>query len=233
MVAGVSRPHAGVVIADWFEGLFSTLDAAPLWQLCLGVGLLLVLETTVFIGLLIPGEVVLLASATTVDGPGEFVALASTAAAASLLGQSGGYLLGRRFGAGIRRSWLGRRIGAASWARAEDMLRGGTGRAIIGSRFLAVAHSLVPMLAGTLRMRGRRFAVYTLAGAVVWGIVYVALGGAASVALRHGAHLLGPVLTGVLGTAAAAFLVVRAGRSRRRARRSPRLVEKNRDRAQV
>jgi membrane-associated protein len=203
-------------VENWLMSLLGALDAIPFWQLCLIVGVMLVLETTVAVGLVTPGEVVLLAAATTVAGPGEYAVLAGVAAVASLAGQTGGYLIGRRFGERIRASRVGRRIGEEHWRRAERVLRGGAGRAIVGSRFLAVAHSLVPVIAGTLRMPLRRFAPYTALGAVLWGLVYVGLGSAASTAVRHSAHLIGPIFTGVLVGAVAVVLVVRAVRGRRR-----------------
>lgn len=92
------------------------------------------------------------------------------------------------------------------------MLRSGKGRVLVGSRFLAVAHSLVPVLAGTLAMPRARFVRYTVLGAVVWALVYVGLGSAASAVLRGAAHLVGPIATGAV---VAAVLVVRAVRRRR------------------
>jgi membrane-associated protein len=203
------------VITEWLDSFFAMIDAIPMWQLYTVVGVLLVLETTVLVGLVTPGEVVLLAAATTVGGTGEYLALAAIAAGASVVGQNGGYLLGRRFGGRIRASWGGRKIGESNWARAEGVLRGGTGRALVASRFLAVAHSLVPVIAGTLRMPWGRFARYTAVGAVLWGLVYVGLGSAASIAIRHSAHLLGPTVTTVAIAAVVVTLIVRAVRKRR------------------
>ncbi|GAA5111399.1 DedA family protein [Pseudonocardia adelaidensis] len=204
------------MIDDWLGSFFAMIDAIPTWQLYVVVGVLLVLETTVLVGLVTPGEVVLLAAATTVVTTGEYLALAAVAAGASLVGQTGGYLLGRTFGGRIRASWGGRRIGEANWVRAEGVLRGGTGRALVGSRFLAVAHSLVPVIAGTLRMPWGRFARYTAIGALLWGLVYVGLGSAASIAIRHSAHLIGPTVTTVVVAAVVVALIVRAVRGRRR-----------------
>jgi membrane-associated protein len=208
--------ESGRVISDWLGSFFAMIDAIPTWQLYAVVGVLLVLETTVLVGLVTPGEVVLLAAATTVSGTGEYLVLATIAAGASVMGQTGGYLLGRTFGGRIRASWGGRKIGEANWERAEAVLRGGTGRALVGSRFLAVAHSLVPVIAGTLRMPWGRFARYTAIGAVLWGLVYVGLGSAASLAIRHSAHLLGPTATAVVVAAVVVALIVRAVRKRRR-----------------
>jgi membrane-associated protein len=204
------------VITEWLGAFFALLDAIPTWQLYSVVGVLLVLETTVLVGLVTPGEVVLLAAATTVGSTGEYLALAAIAAGASFAGQTGGYLLGRTFGGRIRASWGGRKIGEENWSRAERVLRGGTGRAIVASRFLAVAHSLVPVIAGTLRMPWGRYARCTALGAVLWGLVYVGLGSAASIAIRKSAHLLGPTVTTVVVGAVVVALIVRAVRKRRR-----------------
>jgi membrane-associated protein len=211
-----SRQQGEWVITDWLDAFFTMLDAIPAWQLYAVVGVLLVLETTVLVGLVTPGEVVLLAGATTVGSAGEYAALAAIAAGASILGQTGGYFLGRTFGGRIRAGWAGRKIGEPNWVRAEALLRGGTGRALVGSRFLAVAHSLVPVIAGTLRMPLRRFGRYTALGAVLWGIVYVGLGSAASAAVRHSAHLIGPTATALVVAAVVVVLVVRVVRNHRR-----------------
>ena len=131
------------------------------------------------------------------------------------------YLVDPGIGGRIRESWGGRKIGEANWVRAERLLRGGTGRTIVVSRFLAVAHSLVPVLAGTLRMPWGRYARYTAVGAVLWGLVYVGLGSAASIAIRKSAHLLGPTFTTVVVVAVVVALIVRAVRKRRRSAGEP------------
>ena len=216
MGQGAGPRQAVPVITEWLDSFFAMIDAIPTWQLYTVVGVLLVLETTVLVGLVTPGEVVLLAAATTVGSTGEYLVLAAIATGASVIGQNGGYLLGRTFGGRIRASWAGRKIGEPNWGRAEAVLRGGTGRALVASRFLAVAHSLVPVIAGTLRMPWGRFARYTAVGAVLWGLVYVGLGSAASLAIRQSAHLLGPTVTSVVVAAVVVALIVRVVRKRRR-----------------
>lgn len=85
------------------------------------------------------------------------------------------------------------------------MLRDGRGRVLVGSRFLAVAQSVVPVVAGTLRMPAGRSVRYTALGAVLWGLVYAGLGGAAPTAARQSAHLVGPTVTGVVVVVAVAL----------------------------
>lgn len=196
-------------MTDWLSRLFQAIDAIPTWQLYALVGAVLLLETTVGVGLVTPGEVALLAAATTVDTAPQYAGLVVVATVASLFGQVGGYLLGRRLGDRIRGSWVGRRIGESNWLKAEQVLRNGKGRALVGSRFLAVAHSLVPVVAGTLRMPPHRFSRYTAIGTVLWALFYVGLGTAASATLRKAAHLIGPTFTSVLVLAIIVALVVR------------------------
>ncbi|MBW0103678.1 DedA family protein, partial [Pseudonocardia sp. KRD-291] len=69
-------------IPELFDRLLNAVGSAPLWQLYLVVGVLLVLETTVAVGLVTPGEVVLLTAATTVGSVGEYAGLAAVAAVA-------------------------------------------------------------------------------------------------------------------------------------------------------
>lgn len=207
--------HGQDMTPDWLAHLFATIDGIPSWQLYAIVGVLLVVETTILIGVVTPGEVVLLAAATTVGSAGEYASLAAVAVGASIVGQTGGFLLGRQFGGRIRASWAGRRVGEPNWQRAEHVLRDGRGRVLVGSRFAAVAHAVVPMIAGMLRMPVHRFGWYTVIGAVVWGVVYVGLGSAASAVLRKAAPLLGPAVTAVLLAAIIVGLGFRAVRRRR------------------
>src|ERR671919_497208 len=74
--------------------------------------------------------------------------------------------------------------------------------------------ALVPVIAGTLRMPWGRYGRYTALGAVVWGLVYVGLGSAASIAIRKSAHLLGPTVTTVLVAAVGGAPIARGRRKR-------------------
>lgn len=199
------------------HGLFAAVDAMPQWQVLGLVAVVLVLETSAFIGFVTPGESVLMLAAASVASAADFALLAGVAVLASVVGQTGGYLIGRRWGGALRRSRAGRLVKDSYWDAAEGVLRSGRARVLIGSRFVAAAHALVPVLAGTLRMPLRRFAEYTLVGAVVWAVTYVAVGAVASAALRSFAQYLGPVAAALVVVAAVAGVVVHAVRSRRSA----------------
>ena len=207
-------------MTSWLDSFFATLDAIPFWLLLTVVGVLLVLETTALVGLVTPGEVVLLAAATTVGSAWEYAALVTVTAGGTIVGQTGGYLLGRRTGPWLRQSRAGRWIGEPNWQRAEQLVAGGAARTIVGARFMAVAHSLVPVIAGSLRMDVGRFLRCTVVGAAAWALVYVTLGSAASAAIRQVAHLVGPTATALVAATVVVLLVLRAIR-RHRAQRVP------------
>ncbi|MCP2261576.1 membrane protein DedA, SNARE-associated domain [Streptoalloteichus tenebrarius] len=153
-----------------------------------------VVEATLLLGSLVPGELVVVAAAGAA-GVEWYPAVLAAAALGSVLGQVGGYLLGRACGDRVRHGWLGRRLGERRWARAELVVRGASPMTMIAVRFVAVGHTLAPVLAGAARMPARRFLQLAAIGSAVWGGVWAALG----VAARQAGELAGSwyVATGV------------------------------------
>ncbi|MGP4015442.1 DedA family protein [Saccharopolyspora sp. 5N708] len=192
------------------------------WLCVLLVLVLLSLETSLFIGLLIPGEATLLLI-TTVLGVRWAPVVFLAALLGNLIGQTGGYWLGRLIGPGLRNTWAGRKIGARRWQAAEAVVLDSGGRALITTRFVAVVHAVVPAVVGTLRLPFRRFLVLAAIGATLWAAVHVA----ASVALGETARAIGYGWTALAltcaGAATAIGIVIRSARrqSRRQAPEHP------------
>jgi membrane-associated protein len=184
------------------EYLTGFLDAlAGLDPLVVGVAtcLFLAVETSAFIGLVVPGDTVALVAGSTVTAPVEFATLVGLAVLGSLLGESGGYLIGRRFGARVRYGRTGRWIGERRWERAERFLNGGAGGwALVSARYVPIVHALVPVLAGTLRMPYRRFIAWEAGGALIWSLTYLGIGAIVGAALREHGHRLGYVGSAVI-----------------------------------
>ncbi|MBP2702760.1 VTT domain-containing protein [Microbispora sp. RL4-1S] len=157
-------------------------------------------ETSLLVGLLVPGDAAVLLFGTTVGTPWQYAALIAAAALGAMMGETIGYLIGSRYGTAVRYSRLGRRLGEGRWARAEEVARGESGgRALIATRFVPVLHSMVPVIAGTLGMPYRRFIAWEAAGCLVWAATYLGIGALAGTALRaHGSQM---------GYAASAVLV--------------------------
>jgi membrane-associated protein len=198
------------LVAGVLQGL-AGLNVTALYALA---GLFTALETSVGIGLLIPGDGVVLLAGTTATTPHRFTALVAAATLGSLAGESVGYLLGRRYGPRLRAGRLGRRLGEDRWVAAEAFLAGRGGRAVAAARFVAVVHALVPVLAGTLGMPYRRLVGWSAVGAAAWSVLYVGIGAVAGASWRHYGDQMGLAGLAMLGTALAVVLAMRAARSR-------------------
>ncbi len=194
---------------DWFAGF---LNGALSWiletvqlvdpvvrTLLAGIGILL--ETSVLVGLIVPGDTIVVVAATAVDGVVEYFALALAVIAGALAGESIGFALGRFFGPKIRASRLGRRIGERNWIRAENYLDRRGGIAVFVSRFLPVLHSLIPITVGMSTMRYRKFMTWTIPASTIWAFAYVSVGAFAAGSFRDlldRLHYAGYIFVGII-----------------------------------
>ncbi|RZT62516.1 membrane protein DedA with SNARE-associated domain [Microcella alkaliphila] len=153
-------------------------------------GILIMLETTVLLGLIVPGDTVVLVASAGVEAPVEYFSLVAVIITGSLTGASLGFLIGRHFGPWLRRSRLGRRIGEKNWERAEDFLDHRGGIAVFVSRFLPVLHSLTPLVVGMSHLRYRTFMLWLTPACIIWAFAYVSVGSAAAEGYRAAAGTL-------------------------------------------
>ncbi|MWV50297.1 DedA family protein [Rathayibacter sp. VKM Ac-2803] len=170
---------------DVLSGILAfVVSVPPVWRTLLA-GLAIFFETTILAGLIVPGDTVVIVSATGVTTPLQFVALAFTVIVGALCGESVGFYLGRWFGPRIRASRLGRRLGEKNWVRAERYLARRGGIAVFLSRFLPVLHSLIPLTVGMSGMRYRTFMAWTTPACTLWSFAYVGVGAAAAGGYRE------------------------------------------------
>jgi len=192
-------------VGTWLSWIVQwVLDAivaiGPVWStFAAGAGIFL--ETTLFVGLVIPGDTIVVAAATSVGDPVHFVVLTLVVILCTLAGQSVGFLLGRWVGPALRRSALGRRVGPA-WDRAAVYVERRGGIAVFVSRFLPVLHALMPVTVGMSAMRYRRFIAWAAPAAVIWALAYVTAGAVAGIAFRQllvdNLHYAGYVFAGAI-----------------------------------
>jgi membrane protein DedA with SNARE-associated domain len=136
------------------------------------------LECAAFLGLLIPGESLMLASGFFAQqGVLELDAVVLVAIPGAILGDNIGYQLGYRLG----REWLlhhGSRFGLKPrrLEKAEAFFARHGSKAVFFGRFIGFARALVPFLAGASRMPYRQFMLYNAVGAVLWGLAFALLG---------------------------------------------------------
>jgi len=133
-------------------------------------------ETTIGVGLVVPGETMVVVAATGVKSLPDYLGLYAFVLLGSLAGESLGFWLGRAFGARIRGSALGRRIGEKNWVIADAFVESRGGLAVALSRFLPVLHSVVPVTVGMSRLTYRVFIRWTMAACAIWALAYTAVG---------------------------------------------------------
>lgn len=133
-------------------------------------------ETSLFVGLLVPGDTVVLVAASAVRDFGGYLFLLLSVLLGSIAGESVGFIVGRLFGERIRRSKLGQKIGEKNWVMADTFVETRGGIAVGISRFLPILHSLVPVVAGMTRMTYRTFISWTAAACAIWASAYITLG---------------------------------------------------------
>jgi membrane protein DedA with SNARE-associated domain len=163
-------------VNDILNWLIETVQSvSPLLRNLLA-GFAIMCETSLFIGLIIPGDTVVLVASTGVVDILDFLFLLGAVLLGSLLGETIGFFLGRFFGPKIRHSKLGQRLGEKNWQLADRFVERRGGIAVAISRFLPVLHSLVPVVAGMTTMRYRVFISWTVAACAVWASAYVSVG---------------------------------------------------------
>jgi undecaprenyl-diphosphatase len=136
------------------------------------------LECAAFVGLLVPGESLMLASGFfSQQGLLQLDAVLVISFLGAIVGDNIGYQLGYRLG----REWLlhhGRRFGLkpARLTRAEEFFSRHGAKAVFFGRFIGFARALVPFVAGASRMPYRQFLRYNALGAALWSVGFVLLG---------------------------------------------------------
>ena len=136
------------------------------------------LESAAFLGLVVPGEgLVLVAGFFAAQGLLDIGDLTALVALGAIFGDTIGYQMGRRMGrAGLEH--FGGRFGlnAARIEKAESFFKRHGGKAVFLGRFVGFARALVPFIAGSSRMPYRKFLVYNVLGASLWAPAILLLG---------------------------------------------------------
>ena len=165
-------------ILSWVEGV------PPVWRV-LVTGVAVLLETSILVGLVVPGDTIVLVSSTGVTTLAAYLFTVLAVVLGALAGESIGFSLGRLFGPRLRSSWLGRQVGEKRWAKADRFVQRRGGIAVFISRFLPVFHSVIPLTAGTTAMRYRSFMIWTIPACIIWAFLYVSIGSGAAGTYRE------------------------------------------------
>ena len=144
------------------------------------VGLATFLENSIGAGLVVPGETLVILGgfyARIGDPPLSLPLISFVAVTFAVLGDNVGYFLGRRYGRGLLER-VGPRVGISheKIAYAERYYDEHGGKTVFLGRFIPVVRSVGFLLAGAAKLEWRRFIVYDIAGAAIWGVGHTVLG---------------------------------------------------------
>jgi membrane protein DedA with SNARE-associated domain len=163
-----------------------------------GYGLVALVVGMESLGIPLPGETTLIAAALYAGRTGalDIAGVVLAAIIGAVLGDSGGYWIGRRFGYGLVLRYGPRMgLGPPRIKVGQYLFLKHGGKVVFFGRFFAVLRVLAALLAGIDRMAWRRFLVANMAGAILWATLY---GG--------GAYLLGDQIRRLEGPAGLVLL---------------------------
>lgn len=184
-------------------------NALGAWTYLLA-GLFAFAETGVFVGLIVPGETVLVvAGAIAGQGAIDVFILIAIAWFGAAAGDSTSFVIGRWLGRGFMLRH-GPRFGLTEerFEQVEGHFARHGGKTVFFGRFIGFARPLAPFIAGSSGMRYRAFLPYSVLGAGILNSGVIMLGYAFSRSIDtaaeyagRGAFLLGALIVGVAGSA--------------------------------
>jgi len=143
-----------------------------------GYAVLFLLVGCESLGVPLPGETALItAAAAAALGHLSIYGVIATAAAAAMLGDNGGYWIGRRGGVALLRRY-GRfvHVTPAQLERAHAFFDRHGPKTVFYGRFVALLRTWAALLAGAARMSYGTFVLYNALGAVCWSLLFGTLG---------------------------------------------------------
>jgi membrane protein DedA with SNARE-associated domain len=195
------------VIAAIVERLIDFLQPlyASVGYLIVGLGVFF--ERSIFIGLIVPGDIILaLGGVYASQGKLNVVAVAVIGTVAAICGESAGYWLGRTKGVSMIRRipYLNRFEHRLEDAERYFDRRGGWTVAL--GRYATAAGAFIPFVAGMSRMPYGRFLLFDIPAIVVWAVAITWFGYAFGEHVEFVDRALSRFGYGVLGLLAAFFL---------------------------
>jgi membrane protein DedA with SNARE-associated domain/membrane-associated phospholipid phosphatase len=199
-------------------GVTDRILSLPGWLVLVLVFAFPALEASAFVGFVFPGEIaVILGGVAASRGTVPLWAVIADAVSGAIIGDSVGYLIGRRWGTHLLHGTVGRLPVIRTHldknldsARAYVQRRKGS--AVFFGRFTAALRVLVPGLAGISEVHYPTFLVYNVAGGTLWGAGFAVLGyiaGASYHRVEHIAGQAGLILLGVIVAGLIASRLVR------------------------
>ncbi len=165
-------PHED--LQQLLEDISNTLGA---WTYLL-VGVFAFAETGAFVGLVVPGEtVMLLGGAVAGQGAIDIYLLIAIAWFSAWAGDTTSFFLGRRLGREfVMRNGPRFGISHERFEKVEDYFSRHGGKTIFIGRFISLVRAFAPFIAGSSGMRYRAFVPYSILGTGLWASAHILIG---------------------------------------------------------
>jgi membrane protein DedA with SNARE-associated domain/membrane-associated phospholipid phosphatase len=183
-------PDPKTVIEDIAEAL------GP-WTYAL-VGVMAFLETGAFVGLVAPGETVVIAGGV-IAGQGTIalLPLIGLVWVCAVLGDTTSFYVGRRLGRGFLEKHGPRvKITHERLEQVESYFDRHGGKTILIGRFIGLVRALAPFIAGSSGLSYRRFIPYSIVGTGLWATIFCTLGFIFWRSFDRVAHIAGQAIFG-------------------------------------
>lgn len=178
-------------------------------------------ESVIGLGVVVPGETVLVLAAIALADTGWLPAAVLAGGIGAWTADHIGFLLGRRLGPHMPATWAVRKAGVDRWYRALNLVERHSVTVLVVARTLPAVRTLVSAAAGASTVSYRRFAATTAVAGLLWSSVWTvggALLGTALIAAGDDAVL---VLLLLAAAVAVGVLVRRRALAHRRLGTSP------------
>jgi membrane-associated protein len=170
--AGPVQPHLASFLPDWLNPqIFLADPALAPWVVLLVCGIIFA-ETGLLFGFFLPGDSMLftagllVATDTIKVNIWGFTALIIVAA---IIGNQVGYLIGSKAGPAIFNKPDSKLFKRENVESAHAFFEKHGGKALILARFVPIIRTFVPVIVGVAQMDKRKFFLFNVIGAVLWG----------------------------------------------------------------
>lgn len=170
--AGPVQPHMSALLPDWLNPDVFLRDS-PLGSLVvLLVCGIVFAETGLLVGFFLPGDSMLFTSGLLVaTGAIQFNlwAMCAMIVVSAIIGNQMGYLIGSKAGPAIFNKPDSKLFKRENVESAHAFFEKHGGKALILARFVPIIRTFVPVIVGVAKMDKRKFFLFNVIGAVLWG----------------------------------------------------------------
>ncbi|WP_284979787.1 VTT domain-containing protein [Arthrobacter sp. fls2-241-R2A-200] len=170
--AGPVRPPMGSFLPGWLDPqVFLADPALAPWVVLLVCGIIFA-ETGLLVGFFLPGDSMLFTAGLLVaTGTIKFNiwGLAALVIVSAVIGNQAGYLIGAKAGPAIFNRPNSRLFKRENVQSAHAFFEKHGGKALILARFVPIIRTFVPVIVGVAQIDKRKFFLFNVIGAVLWG----------------------------------------------------------------